>query len=260
MNILCIGAHPDDIELGCGGTIIKAARGGHRIFMYVLTRGAASGDPLQRTRELIASAHYIGAEKLWVDSFDDSKISVTSKLINHIEYFIHKASPDIILTHSLEDYHHDHRAIAEATMEASRFNQNVLAYEVPVTKNFTPHAYYNISDVLKEKVELIKVFESQRNKLFTTMSVVKGLAEYRAFQNRMNSSFNAVEAFEILKICLGKDFDITTLPQHPLPDGVLQEIDLADILEYNGRTMHRRLESSDGSDSSFNDLFQTVNK
>lgn len=260
MNILCIGAHPDDIELGCGGTIIKASREGHRVFMYVLTRGGASGDPLQRTRELIASAHYIGAEKLWADSFEDSKITVGSKLINHIEYFINKAAPDIILTHSLEDYHHDHRAIAEATMEASRFSQNVFAYEVPITKKFTPQAYYDISDVLEEKVELIKVFESQRNKLFTTTHAVTGLAEYRAFQNRMNGSFSAVEAFEILKICFGKDFGITKLPQYPLPDSVLQEVNLAEIFEYSSNAPHRRVEPANGSESSVARLFQTVNK
>lgn len=240
--------------------MIKAAREGHKVFMYVLTRGGASGDPLQRTRELIASAHYVGAEKLWADSFEDSKMTVTSKLINHIEYIIHKATPDIILTHSLEDYHHDHRAIAEATLEASRFSQNVFAYEVPITKKFTPHAYYDISDVLEEKVELIKVFESQRKKLFTTNHAVKGLAEYRAFQNRMNGSIRAVEAFEILKMCFGRNFEITQLPQYPLPDSVIQEVNPVEIFEYTGKPVHRRIDPTNGSEPNFTDLFQTVKK
>jgi LmbE family N-acetylglucosaminyl deacetylase len=49
MNILAIGAHPDDIELGCGGLLLKASRQDrHNIFMYTLTRGGASGDPEQR--------------------------------------------------------------------------------------------------------------------------------------------------------------------------------------------------------------------
>lgn len=245
MNILCIGAHPDDIELGCGGTLLKAARDGHRIFMYILTRGGASGDPIQRTRELMASANYVGAERLWVDSFEDSKMSVSSKLINHLEYFIHKANPEIIFTHPLDDYHHDHRAIAEATLEASRFAQNVLAYEIPITKKFTPHVYYDISDVLEEKVELIKVFQSQRNKLFTRTNAIKGLAEYRAFQNRLNGSFNAVESFEVLKMCLGKDFQITKLPQPPLSETVVQDMDLTEIFEYEANTIHRRAEIGD---------------
>ncbi|MFL6371987.1 MAG: PIG-L family deacetylase, partial [Nitrososphaera sp.] len=53
MNILAIGAHPDDIELGCGGLLLKASRQDrHNIFMYTLTRGGASGDPEERTKEL----------------------------------------------------------------------------------------------------------------------------------------------------------------------------------------------------------------
>src|ERR1051326_3963640 len=99
VNILAIGAHPDDIELGCGGLLIKAARQGHDVFMYTLTRGAASGDPAQRTRELMQSAKFIGAKALWVDNFDDTRLTASTDLINHIEFFINKAEPDIVITH-----------------------------------------------------------------------------------------------------------------------------------------------------------------
>ena len=113
MNILAIGAHPDDIELGCGGLLIKSARQGHNVYMYVITRGEASGDPRLRCMELIQSARFIGAKMLWIDNFEDATLTVNSKLINHLEYFIQKVHPDLILTHPLEDYHHDHRASQE---------------------------------------------------------------------------------------------------------------------------------------------------
>jgi LmbE family N-acetylglucosaminyl deacetylase len=232
MRILAIGAHPDDIELGCGGALIKAARAGHQVFMYVLTRGSAGGDPDQRTKELVASAKYIGVETLWVDNFEDTRLSVNNMLINHIEYFIHQSSPDIIFTHSLEDYHHDHRAIAESTVEAARFSQNILAYEIPVTKNFNPQIFYDISDVVEDKVELIKMFWSQQNKLFTRATAIKGLAEYRAFQSRLNTTINAVESFEVLKLCLTKDFSLLKMPQQPLPEAVKNGIDLRNIIQY----------------------------
>ena len=218
MNILAIGAHPDDIELGCGGLLIKAARQGHGVFMYTLTRGAASGDPQQRAKELMQSAKFIGAKALWIDNFEDTKLNVnTSELINHIEFFINKADPDLILTHSLGDYHHDHRAIAASTLEAGRFIPNIMSYEIPLTKDFKPQVFYDISDVVDEKVELVKIFWSQQTKLYLKANAIKGLAEYRALQSRLNTSINHVEAFEVLKMCFGKEFKLWKVPNDRMP-------------------------------------------
>jgi LmbE family N-acetylglucosaminyl deacetylase len=212
VRILAIGAHPDDIELGCGGMLIKAAREGHDVFMYTLTRGGASGDPKQRSEELRRSGQFIGAKHLWLDNFEDSKLSVTNDLIGHIEHFINKASPDLILTHSYGDIHHDHRAIAVATVEAARFNSNVLSYEIPLTRNFDPKIFYDVSDVIYEKVELIEIFWSQQSKLYLKANAIKGLAEYRALQSRLNTGVKYVEAFEVLKMCFDKNFQLLTIP------------------------------------------------
>jgi LmbE family N-acetylglucosaminyl deacetylase len=218
VNILAIGAHPDDIELGCGGLLIRAARQGHDVFMYTLTRGAASGDPEQRTKELMQSAKFIGAKALWIDNFEDTRLSASStELINHIEFFINKADPDLIVTHSLGDVHHDHRAIASSTVEAGRFIPNIMSYEIPLTKDFKPQVYYDISDVVDEKVELIKIFWSQQSKLYLKTNAIKGLAEYRALQSRLNTSINYVEAFEVLKMCFGKEFKLWKVPNDRIP-------------------------------------------
>lgn len=80
-------------------------------------------------------------QRLWVDDFEDTDLTVGSRIINHIEYFVHKADPDIILTHPLRDYHHDHRAVAECTLEAARNSQNVFAYEIPLAMEFAPQLY-----------------------------------------------------------------------------------------------------------------------
>jgi LmbE family N-acetylglucosaminyl deacetylase len=225
MNILAIGAHPDDIELGCGGLLLKAARQDHHnIFMYTLTRGGASGDPEERTKELIKSAKFIGAKKLWIDNFEDTKLSLSSDLINHIEFFIKKADPDIVLTHSLGDTHHDHRAIAAATMEAGRFVPNILAYEIPVTRDFTPQVYYDISDVIDGKIELINIFLSQRSKSFLQSNAIRGLAQYRALQSRFDNSVSCVEAFEVQKLFFGKDFKLLNIPQDKVNRTVSQQM------------------------------------
>lgn len=218
MNILAIGAHPDDIELGAGGLLIKAARQGHEVFMYTLTRGAASGNPDQRTNELVQSAKFIGAKALWIDNFEDTKLSASNnELINHIEFFINKADPDVIFTHSLGDVHHDHRAVASSTVEAGRFIPNIMSYEIPLTKEFKPQVYYDISDVVDDKVELIKIFWSQQSKLYLKANAIKGLAEYRALQSRLNTSINYVEAFEVMKLCFGKEFRLWKVPNDRIP-------------------------------------------
>jgi LmbE family N-acetylglucosaminyl deacetylase len=224
MNILAIGAHPDDIELGCGGLLIRAVRDGHNVFMYTLTRGGASGDPSERTKELLQSAKFIGAKKLWIDNFEDTKLSLSSELINHIEFFINRSEPDIVVTHSANDTHHDHRAISEATLEAGRFVPNIISYEIPVTRDFKPHVYYDISEVMEDKLALINIFWSQRSKLFLKSNAIKGLAEYRALQSRLNTTVSCVEAFEVMKLCFGKEFSLLRLQKENNSEGQVSKM------------------------------------
>ena len=212
MNILAIGAHPDDIELGCGGLLTKATRAGHSVYMCTITRGSASGDPEERTRELFKSAKYIGAKDVRIGDFEDTKLRVDNTLIDFIETYIDKVKPDLILTHYHGDVHHDHRAVATATEEAGRFDSNVLAYEIPLTRNFEPKVYYDISDVIDDKVELIRIYWSQRSKLYTKANAIKGLTEFRALQSRLNGSINYVEAFDVLKLCIDKEFRLQRVP------------------------------------------------
>jgi LmbE family N-acetylglucosaminyl deacetylase len=235
LRILAIGSHPDDIELGCGGMLIKAARAGHDVYMYVMTRGGKSGSATQRTNELFDSAKFIGAKTLWVDNFKDTDLAVESKVINHIEYFIHRSDPDVILTHPLNDYHHDHRAVAECTMEAARNSQNVLAYEIPATRDFIPQLFYDVSDAIDDKVRLIGLFLSQRGKSVVRAGAVRGMAEYRASQSRMNSAVTHVEAFQVQKLCTNVDFGLIKYNRVEMPEAVSDDIikSLKEIIRYS---------------------------
>jgi LmbE family N-acetylglucosaminyl deacetylase len=221
MNILAIGAHPDDIELGCGGLLLKAAKQGHHVNMYTLTHGSHSGDPVERIQELKESAKAIAVQTLFIDNFEDTKLQLNSDLINHIESVIKVIKADIIYTHSKTDNHHDHRAIAEATIEAGRYVPNILAYEMPATKDFSPHVYYDISDVIDDKIRLINIFLSQQDKMFITSNAIRGLAQYRALQSRLEPSITSVESFEVLKLSFEKDFKllntrIQNIPRHSI--------------------------------------------
>ena len=72
--------------------------------------------------------------------------------------------------------------------------------------------YYDISDVIDDKVELIRIYWSQRSKLYTKANAIKGLAEFRALQSRLNGSINYVEAFDVLKLCIDKEFKLQRVP------------------------------------------------
>jgi len=219
MNILAIGAHPDDIELGCGGLMLKAARSGHNIFMMVLTKGSASGDPEERAAEVMQAARFVGAKGVRIGNFVDSTLTVGPMLINFIEEYMDQVSPDLILTHSAGDVHHDHRAVAAATVEAGRFYSNILSYEIPLTKNFDPKVFFDVTDVIDDKVRLLKIFWSQETKLYLKANSVKSLAEFRAFQSRLASSVCQAEAYEVVKMCLDKEFRLMKIPfEKPVPN------------------------------------------
>jgi LmbE family N-acetylglucosaminyl deacetylase len=235
MNVLAIGAHPDDIELGCGGLALKAVRNGHNLYMYTLTRGEASGDPAHRTQELVESSRRIGAKQLWIDNFADTRLVVGPELINHIETFINISQADLIITHSLNDMHHDHRAIALSTVEAGRFAPSIISYEIPLTKDFRPQTFYDISDVIDEKIAIIELFKTQRNKIYLDASAIRGLAEYRSLQSRLHSSYQSgsishVEAFEVLKMCITPDFAL--VKSWPSPDYVPRRSPSQEILHF----------------------------
>jgi LmbE family N-acetylglucosaminyl deacetylase len=210
MNILAIGAHPDDIELGCGGVLLKAVKQGHKIWMYTLTRGEASGDPSRRALEQIEAAKFIQASTLWIDIFEDTKLTCNYELIRHIESAIKHSCADIVYTHPMGDTHHDHRAVAQATLEAARFVSNILSYEFADTRDFKPHIYYDISDVIDNKIELLSIFSSQQHKHCITEMASKGLAQHRAAQSRFYPLVTSVEAFEALKLGLGADYSLLT--------------------------------------------------
>ena len=71
MNILAIGAHPDDIEFGCGGTLSAYSGAGHQVFLFVASRGEYGGDPEVRQKEQEESARIIGADSYAPDGIDD---------------------------------------------------------------------------------------------------------------------------------------------------------------------------------------------
>ena len=204
MNVLAIGAHPDDIEFGCGGTLLKYARKGHNVYLLILTMGGTGGDPEERTNEQNKSAEYMGAKQIFWGDFKDTELPLNSELINKIEGVINKIKPKVVFISSLEDTHQDHRTATKASISATRYVKEVLCFEVPSSINFQPKIFVDIGEVLDDKLELLKIHASQvdRTKVenLTILESAESCAIFRGYQGRVKyaEGFTAVRILKTI--------------------------------------------------------------
>src|SRR5689334_1238055 len=113
MSVLAIGAHPDDVELGCGATLAAHAARGDSVTLLVMTPG--EGGPQHRksrVAEQEEAARVLNADLLW-GGFRDGAVPTSVETVDAIEAAIDSVKPDIIYTHTLDDSHQDHRATAD---------------------------------------------------------------------------------------------------------------------------------------------------
>jgi LmbE family N-acetylglucosaminyl deacetylase len=199
-TILAIGAHPDDIEFGCGGTLIKYTQGGHRLFLYIMTEGGLGAQTSTRVEEQLASKAILGAEDIFWGGYADTHLMVDFKLIGNIEKVIRKVKPDFIFCNYPDDTHQDHRHLAQAIMSATRYIRNVLFFEGPTTQNFKPHVFVDITDTLDQKIKALQAHQSQVMKTniedLSIIEVARSSANFRGIQGRVKYA----EAFQSLRL------------------------------------------------------------
>jgi len=164
MNILAIGPHPDDLEYGCGGTLIKYALKGHRIYLYIATRGELGGDPQVRQKEQEEAGRIIGVEKVFWGDYADTRIPTNPSPIQAIEGVMKEVQPDFIFINFWDDTHQDHRILSRCVSSATRYVKNFLFYETPTTQNFTPNVFVDVGEVMDRKKELLAAHASQMAK------------------------------------------------------------------------------------------------
>jgi LmbE family N-acetylglucosaminyl deacetylase len=200
VNILAIGAHPDDIEFGCGGTLIKYSQKGHRLFLLVMTEGGLGAESNKRVTEQMDSKKILGAEEIFWGGYKDTHLMVDTQLIGKIENVIKEVKPDFIFCSFPDDTHQDHRHLAQAIMSATRYIRNVLFYEGPTTQNFKPHVFVDIADTLDKKIQALKAHRSQVMKTniedLSIVEVARSSANFRGIQGRVKYA----EAFHSLRL------------------------------------------------------------
>ena len=200
MKILAIGCHPDDIEFGCGGSLIKHAEKGDDVYLLVLTDGAVGGDPQVRRNEQAESTKMLGAKEFFWGEFQDTYLPDDRKLIAAIEEVVNKIKPDVVFCNYIYDVHQDHRVAAKACLSATRYIHEVLYYEVPSTQHFEPEIFVDIGSVLIKKWNLLKAHESQvdrtRVENLSILESVNACATFRGYQGRVKYA----EGFKAVRI------------------------------------------------------------
>ena len=194
-KILVVGAHPDDAETGCGGTIILLSRSGHEVVSLYLTRGEAgiNGKSHEeaaqiRTAEALKACEIMGARAEFLSQIDGS-CEITPGRYTEMHDFISKENPDIVLTHWPVDGHRDHRICSVLVYDAwLKMNRSFELYYYEVesgqqTQLFAPTDFVNIDSVVAEKHRACHSHASQH------MDEVFGMyhdrmEQFRGLQNR----------------------------------------------------------------------------
>lgn len=182
MNILAIGAHPDDIETSCGGTLAKYASLGHKVFTATATNGNVGSATLPmdeiariRKQEAANAAAVIGAEYVCLDYDDEMFFEDKAARLKFID-LVRYCKADVILTHNPEDYNPDHELTSKiindiavmipvAKIETPNKPYDkipIIAYFEPVNGlGFIPTEYVDISNFMDKKLEMCRCHQSQ---------------------------------------------------------------------------------------------------
>jgi N-acetylglucosamine malate deacetylase 1 len=170
MNVLAVGAHFDDLELGCSGTLISHVDKGDRVIMLVLTNSAYnnhSGD-LIRDKDIaydegVKAANIIGAELICMD-YETFLVPFEESLTKEISRYIEERDIDMIYCPWVHDLHRDHHYAAKNTLMAGRHVPRFLMYRsnyYDTEQIFRGNFYSDITDVMDKKIEVIKAHKSE---------------------------------------------------------------------------------------------------
>lgn len=201
-TVLCLGAHCDDIEIGCGGALAELQQRRPDLhFEWVVF----SGDGVREAETRAAAGQLLGEEcRVEVQRFRTSYFpSCVAELKDSFEALKQRLSPDLIFTHFLSDRHQDHRTVAELTWNTFR-NHAVLEYEIAKYEGDLahPNIYVPLSGpVVRRKLDtLLDCFPSQRSRSWFDADLFQGQMRLRGVE--CNAASRYAEAFHARKLTL----------------------------------------------------------
>ena len=204
-QVLCVGAHADDLEIGCGGTVLQLiSKYPNAKFHWVVlgASGVRSQEALNSANAFLANA---ASPQIVIRDFRDGYFpSELPRIKDYFEELKSVVSPDLILTHYLEDRHQDHRVLSELTWNTFR-RHLILEYEIPKYDGDlgAPNFFVHLSENERaQKVNnLLSYFPSQADKPWFTADLFDALMRIRGMESNSPSRF--AEAFYCRKVRLG---------------------------------------------------------
>jgi LmbE family N-acetylglucosaminyl deacetylase len=203
-QILCLGAHSDDIEIGCGGTLLKLTQ----MFPDACVEWIVFSADQKRAKEAKESAQAFleqaQGKNIVVKSFRDGFFPYDgAEIKTYFEQLKQQLSPDLIFTHCRHDLHQDHRVIAELTWNTFR-DHCILEYEIPKYDGDlgSPNVFVHLSKELSARkvAYLLRHFGTQANKHWFTEELFYSLLRVRGIESRAPEFY--AEAFYGRKIML----------------------------------------------------------
>jgi LmbE family N-acetylglucosaminyl deacetylase len=204
-HVLCLGAHADDIEIGCGGTILSLLETAPLLTVTWVVFGA-EGVRVEEARRSAESFLAAAAKReIMINGFRDGFFPYTGAQIKDtFEALKARISPDLVFTHYRHDLHQDHRLIAELTWNTFR-NHLVLEYEIPKYDGDlgVPNLFVPLDEALcRRKIDTILTsFESQQDKRWFSEDLFRSLLRIRGMECNAPSTY--AEAFYSRKLVVG---------------------------------------------------------
>jgi LmbE family N-acetylglucosaminyl deacetylase len=208
MNIACVSAHPDDIEILCAGTMVKYIQKGHKVTYIIATNGEVGSPSLSkkeiakiRNEEAKEGARIVGADLIWLGYPDEFLFDQKETRIAFLNA-LRKARADVVFTHYQDYYNCDHNTVSKITNDVGiHLTIKNIPTEHPPTQNnpylyfmdtingigFEPEEYVDITDVMEIKIKALKAHKSQYTWLkefshIDYVDMVKTQAHFRGYQ------------------------------------------------------------------------------
>lgn len=203
--MLCLGAHCDDLEIGCAGTILKLIEEPNPPAFTWVVFTSDVGREAEALKSAEALLHRASGARIIIQKFRDGFLPYEGGVVKEtFEELKTEVSPDLILTHYRDDLHQDHRLISELTWNTFR-DHLILEYEIPKYDGDlgTPNVFVPLDDSLaRRKIEAIMTgFPSQAAKRWFDAETFRSVLRLRGME--CNASDNYAEAFYCRKLVIG---------------------------------------------------------